>query len=618
MKKTVVVLLMVMMAVGFDWSLLQGSDDIVKITIKNQFSVAVDFYINGKFACAAAANSSCTVRDNIRKAPFKLEAWGYTNTKVIASKTLDALAPGKNIIWATGNVELNPIPFPISSQAVANQTAPKGSAVSFMTSVATLNYQGQKAQNRAQTVSLAKIERQTSSTGATYALSGQGGFRIGKDGTAVFYKASPLTVSRNLSDDRLSSDKKGLSLWLTVINGTLNGLTHKHMISGAWEEPITLSLGDAFPETIHARFRAQPLPEPDSKWIVITADSGLISFRALDEKYQDSLIYGRYQGVLVYSPTEDAFLQAAAAFTLYHGEDQFRIEQLHFAADASGNQLNPVLDVGPYLNFKPEAPTIATQASFPSWCAQATQVLDILHLAIMTAAEGSTNPVTVFMVEKSILNLINHDYSAIEKILGKVAADEFLGNWMKILEFSYNLRKEGMAKAMYELAKDVSKDFILDVLPFGLGYMYKTMELEMTVAQAVMDKMAYDISKLTPFRGSLAPQSVRPETPPPPPPSDQIKQPKKGAGEMSPGTKLLLGVGGVLLAGVGVYALVKGLKGLTNDCEPTWICGETKNGIQTTGGLVLEKCDCPSNTRYAGMDNVSAGGPYKICACIGY
>ena len=40
------------------------------------------------------------------------------------------------------------------------------------------------------------------------------------------------------------------------------------------------------------------------------------------------------------------------------------------------------------------------------------------------------------------------------------------------------------------------------------------------------------------------------------------------------------------------------------------------NGIEYTGGLVPSTCDCPSNTTYAGMDNVSAGGPWKICTAI--
>jgi hypothetical protein len=30
---------------------------------------------------------------------------------------------------------------------------------------------------------------------------------------------------------------------------------------------------------------------------------------------------------------------------------------------------------------------------------------------------------------------------------------------------------------------------------------------------------------------------------------------------------------------------------------------------------VPTNCDCPSNTTYAGMDNVSAGGPWKMCNC---
>ncbi len=44
-------------------------------------------------------------------------------------------------------------------------------------------------------------------------------------------------------------------------------------------------------------------------------------------------------------------------------------------------------------------------------------------------------------------------------------------------------------------------------------------------------------------------------------------------------------------------------------------CHQTVNGIEYVGGLVPATCNCPSNTTYAGMDNVSAGGPWKMCTC---
>lgn len=585
MKKCVAVLMLVMMAVGFDWGLPQRSD-IIKITLKNQFSVGVRFYVNDAFACTAAANSSCTVQVNVRKAPFIIEARNFNN-KVIASHTFKDLAPGKDIIWATGNIELNPVETPPPTKTVttpvppktsaepappktvaapiaqdsvkAKPAAPKSATISFMTSFSTLNYQGQKAQNRAQTASFAKIERQTSSTGATYALSGKGGLRIGQDGKALFYEAPPITVNRNLAD-RLSSDKRGLSLWLSVINGTLNGLTHKRMASGDWEESIPLSLDDGFPETIQARFRAQPLPEPDSKWILITADSGLISFRALDVKYQDSLIYGRYQGVLVYSPTEDEFLQAAAAFTLYHGEDKFRIEQLHFAADANGKQLYPVLNVGPHLDFKAEAPVIATPGEFPSWCVQAAQVLDILHLTMMTAAEGSTNPSSIMtLVDQSLLNW--HTFSAgmeREMAVAKTLLEQseivnkYLGAWLKTLTFIETQRREGTAKAMYGLAKDLGKDLIvaaINVLPLGIGQMYQVMELAFTIQQASFDQMDYDLEQMmrAPFSRPAPKPAITGETPPP----DEVKEPPASGG----GDAALWGLLGALGAAAGAYQL---------------------------------------------------------------
>ncbi|MCX6565108.1 MAG: hypothetical protein NTW38_01570 [Candidatus Aminicenantes bacterium] len=559
MKKTIIMLLLVLMAVGFDWSLPQTSGDIVQITIKNQFSIPVDFYINGKFVCAAAAQSSCVGKVYSKSAPFKLEAWGYNNTKVIASKTLNTLTPGKNIIWSTGNVELGSIPAATSKRpvppaipAAAAQSAPKESTVSFVTSITALNYQGKKAQNRVRSVSLLKIERELFPTKAKYILSGQAGFRMGKSGPPVFYKASPLKVVRNLSNDHLSIEEKAGSLnpWINRVNQTLVGLSVKQITLGDWEESIVLSLGDAFPETIPVRFWARPLPKPNDRWTLIVADSGSISFRALDEKYRDSPITGRYRGVLVYAPAGNEFLQAAAAFTLRHGEDRYRIDQTQYASDAEGNQILPVLDVGSYLDFEREAPAIATQGPFPSWCVQSARFFNIFHMAVMTAAEGSTNEISLIGIDQNFLDFINRECSSIEKYLGKAAADELLGDYMKLIEFWHNKDVLGLAGATGELIKDVGKDIILEALPYGIGTMYKFVEFELGLGEAVAEQIGEEIASLEPF----PPGNPQPEPSPEPPPVE-IEEPEADSGgfDLLPE---LIGLGG-LAAGAGTYLLLK-------------------------------------------------------------
>lgn len=473
--------------------------------------------------------------------------------------------------------------------AAADQTSAKGPAVLFMTSVATLDFQGQKTQNRAQMVSLAKIDRRPTSTGATYALSGQGGLRIGKDGKGGIYEMSPLTVNRD-SADRLSSNKKGLAGWLNVVNGTLAGLNHKHMVSEAWEEPIALSLGDGFPEKVQIRFSARPLPEPDDRWTLVTAESGMISFRALGGKTLDPMIYGRYRGLLVYSPEEDVFLQAAAAFIVYHGEDQFRVEQVNFAADKNGKQLHPLLNVGPYLDFKPQAPAIAAQGPFPSWCIQAARVLDVLDLAVMTAAEGSTNWISIAGVERSLLNLINHDYTATEKVLGKAAADQLLGDWMKLINFWNTQHKEGTFKAMLELGWDLSKDLYMvavKALPYGIGGIYQIMELDFTVAKAVEEQMDHDLNKVT-----RAPFSKRVLKPQPTPPVDNTWTPESRTQETPPPPKpkkriaVLPIVLGVAALTVGVLV---GLKPKSGGSSCTWkvLFDAEADRVLHLGGVVL-------------------------------
>jgi len=44
-------------------------------------------------------------------------------------------------------------------------------------------------------------------------------------------------------------------------------------------------------------------------------------------------------------------------------------------------------------------------------------------------------------------------------------------------------------------------------------------------------------------------------------------------------------------------------------------CGSVQNGVGVTGVIVPGSCDCPSDTTFAQMDNITAGGPYKICTC---
>lgn len=45
-------------------------------------------------------------------------------------------------------------------------------------------------------------------------------------------------------------------------------------------------------------------------------------------------------------------------------------------------------------------------------------------------------------------------------------------------------------------------------------------------------------------------------------------------------------------------------------------CGSVRNGVQTFGVIVPFKCKCPSDTKEAGIDNVTPGGPYRICECL--
>lgn len=44
-------------------------------------------------------------------------------------------------------------------------------------------------------------------------------------------------------------------------------------------------------------------------------------------------------------------------------------------------------------------------------------------------------------------------------------------------------------------------------------------------------------------------------------------------------------------------------------------CNSVKSGIKTSGVIVPGNCNCPSDTDFVQMDNITKGGPYKICTC---
>jgi hypothetical protein len=82
----------------------------------------------------------------------------------------------------------------------------------------------------------------------------------------------------------------------------------------------------------------------------------------------------------------------------------------------------------------------------------------------------------------------------------------------------------------------------------------------------------------------------------------------KGAGASTSGTGLEIPFFGVAGGGGG-----------GGGCKAYPIkCGEIHDGIQVVGGIVPASCNCPIGTTYDSMDNVTPGGPYKICMCDGY
>lgn len=44
-------------------------------------------------------------------------------------------------------------------------------------------------------------------------------------------------------------------------------------------------------------------------------------------------------------------------------------------------------------------------------------------------------------------------------------------------------------------------------------------------------------------------------------------------------------------------------------------CHSVNNSVGVSGVIVPDSCGCPSDTKFSQMDNITAGGPYKICVC---
>jgi len=44
-------------------------------------------------------------------------------------------------------------------------------------------------------------------------------------------------------------------------------------------------------------------------------------------------------------------------------------------------------------------------------------------------------------------------------------------------------------------------------------------------------------------------------------------------------------------------------------------CHSVSGGVGVSGLPIPDACSCPTDTKFASMDNITPGGPYKICVC---
>ena len=160
-------------------------------------------------------------------------------------------------------------------------------------------------------------------------------------------------------------------------------------------------------------------------------------------------------------------------------------------------------------------------------------------------------------------------------------------------------------------------------LPFGLSGVYK-----ITPDATVGIPCSYEFSELIPLLGPKS--SV----------GTDIYTFYLGSGVGFPPMGLILGIDGVLKGtptakGTSKFQVCVKDVGGTSTCRtysltvnpasnsnnttcPTTSnppCRSVQNGIGVSAVIVPASCDCPSDTNFAQMDNITAGGPYRICTC---
>jgi hypothetical protein len=208
---------------------------------------------------------------------------------------------------------------------------------------------------------------------------------------------------------------------------------------------------------------------------------------------------------------------------------------------------------------------------------------------------------------------------------------------MKLIDLWNNAKYANAVVAFGKLAWDVTKDLLLEALPYNMGLQYQYAKFTKDLADAVVEDIDAGVEKLrinyqvlkNPSPSSAKPVDLtKPKAPAPkpaaappapsPPPRDEVKKPDSTVDILNSLLDDLLWPAIALAGGAGAYLLASG-SGNDYDCAQLYEtvdphgmpCWTIHDDYTFT---LPESCGCPSWATKTGTGTYSDGSAGVICA----
>lgn len=227
-----------------------------------------------------------------------------------------------------------------------------------------------------------------------------------------------------------------------------------------------------------------------------------------------------------------------------------------------------------------------------------------------------------------MLDLIQYDYTVSEKVLGRAAADQLLGDWMKLLDTWKTGLTSGCGKALWNFGLNHSIGRAPAALPYNAA-LPNNMRLQIQYAlfaKDLADGMIEDIQNGLDKMAGINYQVLKQSSPPSTPPVDPSQPKAPATGEVktpkirprdNPGT-VILGLSALALMGFGIYKLgvLEGWWGSGSvDCDYWWNASKCIGPDWANEGYrysVPKTCGCVPGTTPAGY-GISDGTEMIYC-----